>query len=57
MTALQVRTAWTPFAPFDIAPGGKFGTEAKVKAFYNAYVSRSLFRPACAQGQGLSDAL
>ena len=54
---LQVRTAWTPFAPFDIAPGGKFGTEAKVKAFYNAYVSRSLFQPACAQGQGLSDAL
>ncbi len=31
---LTIRTAWTPFAPADIQPGGKYGTEQKVKAFY-----------------------
>ena len=31
---LTIRTAWTPFSPFDIKPGAKFGTEAKVKQFY-----------------------
>ena len=38
---LTIRTAWTPFAPFDISPSGKFGTEAKVKQFYASEAKKS----------------